>query len=146
MGKRHNNSTSHGWFALKWMNSSPWFRPLCICLAFRKVVFVLILYCTPSHLYGHVTSPANGQLYTIKINKEFLERSLNRVDTYVKERGCDYIWLTVLEQYIIFRCQTAPSLTFSLDLSFPRLLWIRHPCGIWSSFIYCLKDFWTSKS
>ena len=56
------------------------------------------------------------------------------------------IWLAVLEQYFIVRCQRALWLTFSLDLSFPRLLWIRHPCGIWSSFIYCLKDFWTSKS
>ena len=30
---------------------TPGFRPLSICLAFRKVVFfVLILYCTPSHM------------------------------------------------------------------------------------------------
>ena len=33
----------------------------------RKVIgMLLILYCTPSHMWGHVTSSANGQLYTIK--------------------------------------------------------------------------------
>ena len=31
------------------IHKSPWFRPLCICFAFQRIVFVLILYCTPSH-------------------------------------------------------------------------------------------------
>ena len=48
---------------------APWFRPLCICLAFPIVVFVLIMYCTLSHMLGHVTSSANSQLYPININK-----------------------------------------------------------------------------
>ena len=43
---------------------------VCICLAFPRVVFVFIMYCTLSHMLGHVTSSANGQLYTIKINKD----------------------------------------------------------------------------
>ena len=41
-------------------NSSPRFRQLCICLAFPRVVFVLLMYCTLSHKLGHVTLSANG--------------------------------------------------------------------------------------
>ena len=50
---------------------SPRFRQLCICLVFPRVVFVLIM-------LGHVTSSANGQLYTIKINQDVLMRLLRR--------------------------------------------------------------------
>ena len=32
----------------------------------------------PSHMWGHVTSTANGQQYKIKINKDFLMRLLKR--------------------------------------------------------------------
>ena len=46
---------------------SSWFRPLfCNCLAFREVVIVLNMYYTPFHMWGHVTSSANCQQYTIK--------------------------------------------------------------------------------
>ena len=59
---------------------------LCICLAFPRVdVLVLIMYCSLSHMLGHVTSIANGQLYTIKINKDFLMRLLKRGDIYFSE-------------------------------------------------------------
>ena len=47
--------------------NAPRFKLLCIRLAFPRVVFVLIMYCTLSHMMGHMTSSANGQLYTIKI-------------------------------------------------------------------------------
>ena len=57
---------------------TPRFRQLCICLAFPRVVLVLIMYCTLSHMLCHVTSSANGQLYTIKINKDLLMRLLKR--------------------------------------------------------------------
>ena len=57
---------------------SPRFRQLCICLAFRESCFVLIVYCTLSHMLGQLTSYANGQLETIKINKDFLMRLLKR--------------------------------------------------------------------
>ena len=30
----------------------------------------MLQYCTPSHVWGHVTSSANGQKCTIKRNKE----------------------------------------------------------------------------
>ena len=66
-----------------WMDS-PRFRQLCICLAFPKVVFVLIMYGTLSHMLGHVTSSANGQLYTIKINKVLFIRLLKRGRLYLK--------------------------------------------------------------
>ena len=49
-----------------------------MCLAFPRVVFVLMLYRTLSHMLGHVTSSANGQLYTIKINKDFSLRLQKR--------------------------------------------------------------------
>ena len=32
----------------------------------KVIIIVLILYCTSSHMLGHVTSPTNGQLYIIK--------------------------------------------------------------------------------
>ena len=51
---------------------------LCICLAFRRVVTVLILYCTPSQIQGHVTSSTNGMVYTSKINNDFLMKLLKR--------------------------------------------------------------------
>ena len=51
---------------------------VCICLAFPRVVFVLIMNFTLSHMLGHVTSSANGQLYTIKINRDLLMRLLKR--------------------------------------------------------------------
>ena len=58
------------------------FRLLCICLAFPRVVFVWIMNCTLSHMLGQVTSSANGhQLYTIKIDKDFLMRLLNHTVT-----------------------------------------------------------------
>ena len=61
--------------------SSPRFRLLYICLVFPRVVFVLIMYCTLSHILGHVTSSANGQPYKIKINKDFFMRFLKRGET-----------------------------------------------------------------
>ena len=45
---------------------------------FPERCFVLIMNCTLSHMLGHVTSSANGQLFTIKINKDFLMRLLKR--------------------------------------------------------------------
>ena len=36
---------------------APWFRPLCICLAFRIVVFVWIMYCTLSHILAVTSWP-----------------------------------------------------------------------------------------
>ena len=41
------------------------------------------MYCTLSHMLGHVTSSANGQPYTIKINKYFLMGLLKRSDSSV---------------------------------------------------------------
>ena len=52
----------------------PWFRQLCICLAFSRFVFVLIMYV----MLGQLTCSANGQLYTIKINKDFSLRLQKR--------------------------------------------------------------------
>ena len=52
----------------------------CICLAFRRVVIVLIMYCTPSIMWGYVTSSANGRQYITKINKYFLLTLLKRGD------------------------------------------------------------------
>ena len=45
---------------------------------FWVLFLVLIMYCTSSHMLGHVTSSANGQLYTIIIYKDFLMRLLKR--------------------------------------------------------------------
>ena len=45
--------------------NSPWFRPLFICLAFRRVVIVFVLYSLS--YVGSGDLPANGNLYTIKI-------------------------------------------------------------------------------
>ena len=56
--------------------NTPRFRLLCICLAFLRVVIILIMYFTISHMLGHMTSSANDQLYTIKINRDFLTRLL----------------------------------------------------------------------
>ena len=53
-----------------------WHRDLdnsVFVLLSRESVFVLIMYCTLSHMLDHLTSSANGQLYTIKINKDFFE-------------------------------------------------------------------------
>ena len=41
---------------------------------FPERCFVLIMNCTLSHMLGRVTPSANDQLYTIKINKDFLKR------------------------------------------------------------------------
>ena len=51
---------------------------------FPESCFVLIMYCTLSHMLGHMTSSANGKPYTIKRNKDFLIRLLKRgeADTY----------------------------------------------------------------
>ena len=49
-----------------------------VFVSFPEVYFVLIMYCTLSHMVGLVTSSANDQLYTIKINKDFLMRLLKR--------------------------------------------------------------------
>ena len=49
-----------------------------VFVSFPEICFVLIMYCTPSHMLGHVTSSTNGQLYKIKINKDFLMRLLKR--------------------------------------------------------------------
>ena len=38
---------------------------------FPESCFALIMYCTLSHTFGQVTSSANSQLNTIKINKDF---------------------------------------------------------------------------
>ena len=46
--------------------------------AFPRVVFVLIMNYNLFHMLGHLTTSANGQLYTIKINKDFLPRLLIR--------------------------------------------------------------------
>ena len=59
-----------------------WFRSYCICLTFRKFVFVFIMYCTTFHTLGYVASPANGQLYIIKINKYLLIKLLNHCDIF----------------------------------------------------------------
>ena len=45
------------------------------------------MYCTLSHMFGQVTSSANGQLYTIKINKDFRRRLLKRGDM---SKSCIY--------------------------------------------------------
>ena len=49
-----------------------------VFVSFPEICFVLIMYCTPSHMLGHMTSSANDHLYTIKINKDFLMRLLKR--------------------------------------------------------------------
>ena len=49
----------------------------CICLALRELFF-MSMYCTLSHMLGHVASPANGKRYKIKINKDFFMRLLKR--------------------------------------------------------------------
>ena len=50
-----------------------------VIVSFPENCFVSIMYCTLSHMLGHVTSSTNDQLYTIKINKDFLMRLLNAV-------------------------------------------------------------------
>ena len=58
--------------------------------------FVLIMYCTLSHMLGHVTSSANGQLYTIEINRNFLMRLLKKqlglLATSLESRNILYLW------------------------------------------------------
>ena len=49
-----------------------------VFVSFPEICFVLIMYCNLSHMVGHVISSANDQLYTIKINKDFLMRLLKR--------------------------------------------------------------------
>ena len=51
-----------------------------VFVSFPEICFVLIMYCTLSNMLGHVTSSTNDQLYTIKINKDFLMRLLKRGD------------------------------------------------------------------
>ena len=88
-----------------------WFRPLCICLTFLSVFFVLIMYC----MWSHVTSSANGQLYIIKINKKSKTRwSLyNQPFTYITTshtssqsltltRSC-HMWLSHLPAALLSR-------------------------------------------
>ena len=49
------------------------------------------MYCTPSHMWGHVTSSANGQLYTIITNKDCLMRLLKRSELLNKKNVCSDI-------------------------------------------------------
>jgi len=68
-------------FHIKYLNV-PSHRDLdtSVFVSFPEIYFVLIMYYTLSHMVGHVTSSANDQLYTIKINKDFLMRLLKRGD------------------------------------------------------------------
>ena len=51
-----------------------WTTLYSVFVFFPEICFVLIMYCTLSHMLGH----ANDKLYTIKINKDFLMRHLKR--------------------------------------------------------------------
>ena len=53
-----------------------------VFVSLYREFFVLIMYCTLSHMLGHVTSSANGQPYTIKINNFFLMRLLKHSEMY----------------------------------------------------------------
>ena len=61
-----------------------WFGPLCICFAFWRLFFVLILYCTPSYMFkcifayvGLLDPSANDLLYWLYKTK------LNRAESYL---------------------------------------------------------------
>ena len=60
-------------------DTSPWFTPLGICHAFKRFVFVMLLYCTLSlslsHRMRHVTSRASGQKHSLRAESK--ERFLN---------------------------------------------------------------------
>ena len=62
---------------LTWLrNISPRFTKstLYVFVSLSRELFLFLLCTVLSHMLGHVTSSANGQLYTIKINKDFLRR------------------------------------------------------------------------
>ena len=60
----------------------------------------MLQYCTPSHVWGHVTSSANGKMYTIKINKDSLMRLLKRGERRT-DNGAVQILKTI--RFILFR-------------------------------------------
>ena len=54
-----------------WTSHRDLHRPLCICRDFRSVVFVLIIYCTPSHMGGSRDLLCKWlAVHTSKINKK----------------------------------------------------------------------------
>ena len=60
-----------------------------VFVSFPEICFDYVLYF--SHMLGHVTSSANDQLYTIKINKDFLMRLLKRWERIQKKFNSSYI-------------------------------------------------------
>ena len=106
----------------------------CIYLAFQRAVFVSIMYCTTSHMLGHVSSSASGQLYTIKRNKNFLMRLLFLLFFRCEETSTEYFVCSSFKTIRFFIANRKSSEHFApknIAIS-PEIRWItyfRPPCN-----------------